>query len=364
MKIGARVLKTGLAITLAILCSHLLIPDVSGSLAAIGASLSTQPSVRKSFETLCYRIIANIIGGLFAVTILLTLNASPITIGLTCILAISLLNGLNLTNVIPLTVINIAVIMLGAGSNPIQYASLRVLETSIGVIVSFLVNWLIFPPKYDHHFFSVLESTTLEILILLRAALRKNTEYHRLKKDLLRAQDQLDQCQYYFDLLKQDWLFTAKQRVEMSRKLVVYRKMKETSQLALNLLQAVHRHSQAFDHFPDEMRHHFRERVETLMSGHEQIILKFYGKVGVETVNYLSIEAELREQYIHMFFEHTKSYEEFNPDGFIREGNSIIEILSSSINYEESLDQLNHLVRIYKQRYQQDEIDFHSPNSY
>lgn len=39
MKIGARVLKTGLAITLAILCSHLLIPDVSGSLAAIGASL-------------------------------------------------------------------------------------------------------------------------------------------------------------------------------------------------------------------------------------------------------------------------------------------------------------------------------------
>lgn len=363
MKIGARVLKTGLAITLAILCSNWLVPDVSGSLAAIGASLSTKPSVRKSFETLCYRIIANIIGGIFAVATLLTLNASAITIGITCILTISLLNGLKLANVIPLTVINIAVIMLGAGNNPVHYASLRVLETSIGVIVSFLVNWLVFPPKYDHPFFSVLESTTLEIMILLRAALRKNTEYHRLKKDLLRSQEQLDQCQYYFDLLKQDWLITAKQRVEVSRKLVVYRKMKETSQLALDLLEAVHRNSEAFDHFPDEMRNHFRERIETLMSGHEQIILKFYGKVGVDTVNYMAIEAELREQYIHMFLEHTKKFEDPNPDRFIREGNSIIEILTASILYEDSLDQMNHLVRIYKRRYWQNEIDFHSPNN-
>lgn len=358
MKIGARVLKTGLAITLSIYIANFLLPTGYGTLAAIGASLSTKPSIKTSFETLVSRIISNIIGGIIAVAMMYALNTSPITIGITCVVTIAVLNSLNMSNVIPLSVVNITVIMLGETENYYSYALIRILETTIGVIVAFIVNWLIFPPKYDRTFFSVLESTTLEVLMLLRAALRKNTEFSTLNTDLQWARARIDKFKELFQLLRQEWLFTPKQRIATSRKLVVYREMGRATSLAIELLDALHRNSQIYNDFPLEMRSRFRRRIETLMSAHEQILLKFYGKVGINEVNYMSMKLEHRDEYIQMFFDHARTDTGVDTESFIRGGNSIIEILAASIHYEEQLNRLNHIVRLYKKRHDHEEIPF------
>lgn len=350
MKIGARVLKTGLAITLSIYLAWFILPDGYGSLAAIGASLSTQPSIKQSFETLTSRIISNVIGGIIAIFMLYTFSASPITIGITCIITIAVLNSLNFSNVISLAIVNITVIMLGAGNNYVSDAAMRVAETTIGVIVSFLVNWLVLPPKYDKNFFSVLESTTLEVLMLLRAALRKNTEFSSLNADLNWAKDRITKFNVYFDLIREDFLITAKQRVSTTRKLVVYREMARATSSAIDLLETIHKNSHIYDQFPSEMRSDFRERIETLMSAHEQIILKLYGKVGINEVNYMAMRLEHREEYMQMFFDYARKENLTREDYMLKDSNSIIEILSASIHYEEQLERLNHIVRLYKQR--------------
>lgn len=358
MKIGARVLKTGLAITLSIYLAWFFLPEGYGSLAAIGASLSTQPSIKQSFQTLTSRIISNIVGGVIAVFMLYTFNASPITIGVTCIITIAVLNSLNLSNVIALAVVNITVIMLGTDNDFVTYAFMRVIETSIGVLVSFLVNWLVLPPKYDKRFFSVLESTTLEVLMLLRAALRKNTEFSSLNADLNWAKQRLAQFNNYFDLIREDFLITPKQRMNAARRLVVYREMARATSSAVELLETIHINSQIYNEFPPEMRLNFRERIETLMSAHEQIILKFYGKVGINEVNYMAMRLEHREEYMQMFFDHARKENLIREDFMLKDSNSIIEILSASVHYEEQLERLNHIVRLYKQRAGSEKIEF------
>lgn len=350
MKIGARVIKTGLAITLAIYISQFLLPSSTGTLAAIGASLSTQPTIKKSFEMMVSRIKANIIGGVVAVIMVYMLNTSPVTIGLTSIMTIAILNGLKMVTVIPLSIINITVIMLGETDNIAYYALLRVLETTIGVVVSFLVNWLIAPPKYDTSFFNVLESTTLEVFMFLRAAMRKNTEFVPLSNDLVWAKERVAQYQEYFGLMRQDALFTPKQRVNARRRLAVYREMGRATQAAVELLNTLHHNAHVYDTLPMDLRTLYRERIETLLSAHEQIMLKLYGKVGVDQVKFIKTSQESRDELMQIFLEIRDPDPDLSVDQMIRQENAKLDILSASVHYEEHLMKLNHIVRLYKKR--------------
>lgn len=347
MKIGARVLKTGLAITLSIYASILLFPDSSGALAGIAASLSTQPSVKKSFETFISRVVANSIGGLLAVLMIYAIGNSPIAIGVSAVLAIAVLNGLKLSDVIPLTIVTIVVIMLSTDTDYIMTAFARVIETVIGVSISFVINLLIHPPKHDAQFFKTLETVTSEVLLLLRATLRKNTDFSILHRDLQWAKKQMSQFNTLFRLISEEWIISKSERVARARKLVIYRHMGRTTQSAIDLLDALHKYSHIYYDFPDEFRTIFRERLETLFTAHEQIIMKFYGKVPPEAVNYMEMNREYREDYLNMFFTEARHQEDVKEHHQF-EANGVTHIMAASFTYEEKLTNLNRLVRNYK----------------
>ena len=347
MKIGARVLKTGLAITLSIYASLLLFPNSSGALAGIAASLSTQPSVKKSFETFISRVVANSIGGLIAILMIYSLGTSPIAIGVSAILTIAILNGLKLSDVIPLTVVTLVVIMLSNDTNYILAAFTRVIETIIGVTISFIINLLIHPPKHDVQFFKTLETVTSEVLLLTRATLRKNTDFAILHRDLLWARKQMKQFNNLFNLISEEWIISKSERVARARKLVIFRYMGRTTQSAIDLLTTLHKYNHVYHDFPDNTRTIFRERLETLMTAHEQIIMKFYAKVPPEAVNYMEMNRENREDYLTMFFNEAKHQEEAKEHHQF-EANGVTHILAASFSYEENLTNLNRLVRSYK----------------
>lgn len=182
MKIGARTLKTGIAVALSLAIPAFLNFPSGSVLAAISAIFALQPSVKRSINTLKDRIIANLIGALVAIFITLSIGNHFIVVGLAACLLIAILNQLNLSNVIGLATVTLIVIMQTSEDNFILYASIRVAATIMGVFIAFLVNTILFPPKYEEKLYHVTDYSTTEIMKFLRASVRKNSQYPVLKK--------------------------------------------------------------------------------------------------------------------------------------------------------------------------------------
>ena len=87
MKFGARILKTGIAIVLALLVSELLgIP--SPVFAGIAAVFAVQPTIYRSYLTIIEQIQANLIGAGIAVLFVLLFGSNPLIVGLAAVIEI------------------------------------------------------------------------------------------------------------------------------------------------------------------------------------------------------------------------------------------------------------------------------------
>lgn len=350
MKIGARVLKTGLSITLSVVISLLLIPDNSPVLAGIAAITTTQPSVKQSFDSLSKRVIGNTIGGIVAVLMTMIFGRNPIIVGLAAIVTLAILNWLKLSEVINLSIITLVAVMLNPSENFIMIAVYRVLETIIGVVVSFLVNWLIAPPHYDKTFYNDLVQSTLSILVLIRATLRKNLNFSVVDRDLAEAREQLKRSAVVYSLLGDEFSLNREVRFTKARRLVIYKHMLASSEQALNLLTVLHGNEHLFLKFEKDLQQLILQRLETLLSGHEQILLKFNGRVLSDEVNFIKGNHKYRTNYLNSFFKQAKTVLE-DEEGYGTDVNGVIHIMSALYNYEEELLKLNSLIRSYRARY-------------
>ncbi|ALV21372.1 MULTISPECIES: FUSC family protein [Carnobacterium] len=347
MRIGARTLKTGIAITLALAIPYFLNMQGASVLAAISAIFALQPSLKRSVKTLKDRVFANLIGGVVAIIMNLTLGNHFMFVGLAAVLLIAILNQFNLGPVIGLATVTLIVIMMSPGDNFILSASIRILATFIGVVIAFLVNTLLFPPKYEEKLYHLIDYTTSEIMKWIRASVRKNIEYSILKKDLKWVKSELDRLDVYFSLLKDESTYVnQKKRIQNLRKVVVYRQIISTTKVAYNLAKILHLHENSFNHFPEELRIQIRERLETLMSAHEQILLKFNGRVSPDEVNFIAYKESLRTKLMQSFFDEASMEVEINKD--YTQSNAVIHIMSSILKYEEYLLHLNTLVTSFK----------------
>ena len=347
MKIGARTLKTGIAVALSLAIPALLNFPSGSVLAAISAIFALQPSVKKSINTLKDRIIANLIGALVAICITLTVGNHFIIVGLAACLLIAILNQLNLSNVIGLATVTLIVIMQTTEDNFILYATIRVTATIMGVVIAFLVNTILFPPKYEKKLYHVTDYSTTEIMKFLRASVRKNSQYPVLKKDLKWIKSELNRMDVYLSLFKDEGMVTRKKdRVQKMRKVVVYRQIIATTKGAYNLSYTFHKYENSFNHFPKDLRILIRERLETLLTAHEQILLKFNGRVSPDSVNFIAYKSTLRKEFMQSFFDEA-SLEEYMHDDY-GQSNAVIHIMSSILKYEEYLEHLNILVSSYK----------------
>lgn len=347
MKLGARTFKTGLAVALSMLISQLLGLGEGGVIAGISAIYSTQPSLGRSFDNLKSRLMANTIGGVVAVLVVLTIGNNLYLVGIATMFLIAILNFLKLEDVIGLSIVTLIVIMTTTDENLLVSASLRVVETFVGVIVAFLVNTFIAPPRYDVKLYHTIDYATTEFLIWIRAGLRKNTEYSVMNNDLKWARMQLKKMDSLYQYLTESGLFSKKKKYENKKMLVIYRKMIQTTKSAYQVLEVLHDYENIFYHFPQEMRIMIRERLETLMSGHEQIMLKFSGRVPPGQVNFFEADKEERHKLMDTFFQRVQSE---NDRGKYSNSESygIIHLMSAILAYEDDLVHFNQLVRSYK----------------
>lgn len=360
LKIGPRILKTGVSVAMAIYLSTILIPESGGVLAGIAALNSTLPSLKKSYESLISRMLGTIIGAVVSVGMVYFFQATPlpdsIQIGIACIVTITVLNLLNLSDVISLVVVAVIAIMLNNSDQFLISAINRVIDTFIGVLVAFFINWLLFPPKYDVNFVAIMEHLNSEILILIRASLRRNADFALTHRDLKWSQKTLSKLDNYYQLVKNELVIGTNKRVNLARKLVIFRQLRTVLNQSILLLDVLHHNGNLFNQIPDDLRIMIRERTEVLLGAHEQIILKLSGKVPPEKVNFMEITPEYREYYLNNF--HNQIMEWRNDYGpFSSKSNEVIKLMSRIYQYEHSLKTLNRLMRTYKKYHEKGYIN-------
>lgn len=363
MKIGARTLKSGIAIFISLMIPNLLgIPEAT-VLAGISSVSVIQQSVKRSYDQFLNRITANMLGGLLAVASSYYFGTDFFVIAVTAIILIALLHQFGLDNSIALAAVTLIVIMLNDTDRIVISAIIRVIGTMIGVTCSFLVNRFILPPRYDEVLYKKMVLQTDEIAKLLRSALRKNSQHAKVNHDLdalsenERQMDQLFQHiqdEAVFGSSSKRWLLSSSgdSKFARARMLVIYRQFLRTNKAGVNLINAFHHSEHLFNNFPTELRISIRERLETLITAHEQIILKFSGRIQADNVNFHEYKQELRVKFIDSFLALANSEEYMQGDQYDN-SNAVIYLMGRTFKYEEEVQHLNVLVRSYRTFHQE-----------
>lgn len=354
MRIGARTFKTGLAVCLALIIPGYFGLQEGAILAGLSAVASMQPSVRKSFHSLRDRLLSNTIGGMVAVFMASVFGNSYIMIGLSSALLIALLFQLKLKDVIVLSTMTLIIIMLAPQENLVFEATIRVLSTFIGVIVAFLINSFILPPKYDERLYQLTNQVTDDLTRFIRTCLRKNVQHAMMREDLNHVEKKIERMRTYLTLIQDIQLrkLFVKKSSSLARLIVVYRQFIRTTEAAHRLVITLHESEYVFNQFPEDLRILLRERLETLMAGHEQILLKWNGRVLPEEVNFIAYKSDLRKTFMDSFFNEA-SLESYMKNDY-GQSNSVIHLMSAVLEYEESLQHLNTLVRSFKKHHNEE----------
>ena len=144
MRLGARILKTGIAIILALFIASFL-PDNVGlkSVAGISAIVAMQPNIYRSIKTISEQATGNVIGALLAVIMVTIFGKNIVIMGVTVILLIAILYKLNLAHVATL---GVTLIIMGQHTGSFYVTRFRFILVMIGVVAS-VVNLIFYHPN-------------------------------------------------------------------------------------------------------------------------------------------------------------------------------------------------------------------------
>lgn len=158
-RIGGRVLKTGIAVALALaVCAALRIPEPV--FAGVAATICVQPTVLQTFRKGVQRLQATVIGALIGLVFVGLAGLWPdpyiksAAAGVAVVIAVWFCLALRWPDALVLAAATVVVIMTHTPDRGdiYVYALERTLVTTVGVIVASLVNGLVIWPRVDDKF--------------------------------------------------------------------------------------------------------------------------------------------------------------------------------------------------------------------
>lgn len=352
MKLGARIFKTGIAIVFALFLAELLqLPNPV--FAGIAAIFAIQPSIYRSYLTIVEQIQGNIIGATVAVIFVLIFGHQIVVVGLAAVIIILIMLKFGLEKSISLALVVMIAIMEIKGDDFFSFAILRFSTMLIGILAAFVVNLLFMPPKYESKLFESIHQAQDEIIRWTRLAGRQASEHIATKKSLTKSKERLTQVDEFYLLFKEERSYFKKDSRTKARKLVIYRQMVATSRSSYDVLKRLHQFENELINLPEHFRMMVQERLDTLLTYHEQLHLKFVGKLKADKMSSNQNDDYIqRHEVMEIFVMEiaiTKQEEEFS-------AYHLLHILSSILNYEEQLEHLDKLIVSF-QKYHNNEMN-------
>lgn len=350
MKLGARMLKTGIAIVLALYIAQLLqLP--APVFAGIGAVFAIQPTIYRSYLTVVDQIQGNIIGALIGIVCILLFGNHIFIIGFAAIITIIIMVKLKLEDTIRLALVTIIAIMEAPVDDFLQFSLLRTSTIFVGILSSFIVNLIFLPPKYETKLFHSIASVTEDIVKWMRLTPRFASEDQILKKDLAHYKKKITEVNQLFEMYKEERRYFQRPDYSKRRKLVIYRQMIQVTQKIFDILNLQYRYGHHFQVLPEPVMGHIRDRLDFLLSYHEQLHLMFLGKVRAKkTLNSIDIDLIHKDQLMDLCIEEIRKSD--MKDGF--QQYHFMHILSDVIGYEEQLEHLERLINTLRKFHKTD----------
>lgn len=275
MALGARVLKTGMAVAMTIyLC--LLFNQGSPVIAAVAAIFAMQPSIYRSWRYFLDQLQANTMGAIIALGAGMVLSNEPIIVGIVCILVIMLSLKMKMEDTIGLTLVTVIAVMEASGQW--DYALLRFAQILIGIGSACFINIIFLPPDPKKQFIKQIESVFSQMSLLLRTSISDEmTEaaFHQEKREL---EQSLHSLADKFKLFEEEIKKLKKAKFSRTRHVVIYKQLLYTLQRGMEVLDSIE------NHYFQSMRGEgidqlFDEHLEHLIRVHEHVLLKFEDKV-------------------------------------------------------------------------------------
>lgn len=349
MKLGARILKTGIAIILSLFLSEVFnLP--SPIFAGIAAIFAVQPTIYRSYLSIIEQIQGNAIGALIAVIFVLLFGNDVFIIGLAAIMVITINLKLKIENTIGLSLVTLIAIMETPGDTFLQFALIRFSTIMLGVLSAFIVNLVFLPPKYENKLYNRISHNTEDITKWIRLNIRHASEHKLLKNDIDKMKESNVKLEQLYLMYKEERNYFKRNDLVKSRKLVIYRQMISTVKRSLETLKKLHRFENDLQQMPENFQHAVQQQLDILIHYHEHVMLKFIGKVRPNVVFEEGDFNLSRKELVNLFLSQQK---ELN-----LEDESILphtmQIISAIVDYDEHVEHLDKLITSF-QAYHKDE---------
>lgn len=139
-RIGARNVKTALSVFICLMLYHLTGQPYS-LFACIAAVICTQNTIENSFLVSKGRVLGTIFGGILGYFFTILFGDNPVMITVGIVILIYFGNLINKKEAISMScVVFLSILINLEDMNPLVYTIYRVVETTIGIVVSIIVN--------------------------------------------------------------------------------------------------------------------------------------------------------------------------------------------------------------------------------
>ncbi|MBB6451857.1 uncharacterized membrane protein YgaE (UPF0421/DUF939 family) [Salirhabdus euzebyi] len=279
--LGPRVLKTGIAVTVALyICSFLNLEQAI--FAGVAAIFTLQPSIYQTWKQLLDQVVTNTLGALIALFCLYYFGNSPIVIGSVLIFVISITLKLKMeANVISLTLVTVIAIMSAPGDVDWIFAFNRFLTILIGIVSALLVNIILFPPKFKGNYYGKVKESFNKLSLLLRTAISNELKEKTFKEDWESLQSDIKKLEELYKILNEERKKMSRVNPLDVKEIVVFRQMLKALQHGEKVISLIEEHFFQGD-ADQEDSHMFDEHLEHLIKYHEYYLLKYEGKVKDE----------------------------------------------------------------------------------
>lgn len=344
MNIGARILKTGIAVTLAVFLSHFL-KLTNPAFTSIAAFLAVQPSVYRSWKHLLEQLQANVIGAIFAISGLYFLGNDPLVIGLIVIILISINAHLGVSNVGLSVLVAIAILEVQQ-SDFLGYALERFYSIMLGVSSSILINIIFLPPKYEIRFMQHVRTTSEQLSVLLRSIVHGDLELSAYKNAKKEALINIKEAEALFELYQDEFVNKKRNFYSNGKRLIIFRQMLHLVEHEFGVISLFDRYSKQIQELSIEEKQQIQSYLLLLTSYDEKIFMKYENKVKLSYPDEMNTEISNLTEELMIILKNSLSEQTNNLKDYVWHSSFI----SSLIELSNELVRFDILVERYKKK--------------
>ena len=333
VKLGPRIIKTGIAVALALyICSVLNLE--SAVFAGITAIHTIQPSIYRTWKQAWSQVQTNVFGGIIGLLGLFFLGNDPFSIGLVIIIVIAISLKLNKAETISLTLVTVLAIMSAPGDEDWSFALNRFVVTFIGMMTALLINILISPPNYKKNYLLKVKTIFDNMSILMRTVISNEMTEKSFTEQMEQLENDLLQLEEQYRLFDEESKISKVNNLDL-REIVVFKQMFKSLQQGFIVIEDIE--AFYFANKPTEEDDLFFDRqLEHLSKYHELFLMKFEGKIKED-------EPHFEEDFMN----ESEAFLEKVMSSYNHEKPKLTVIGSSIYNYAYQIDRLNTVIEQY-----------------